>query len=442
MRPRSWICTLIMIAAQSPLLAERPQRTDITPRDRESVVIEAYARLSRRAPASGRETPTFSVSSFRHIDPSEFSRVKFVDVVSLPTGAVIDVVSADSPGEGRGAPRGYRVKWRLPDTDLGGLAEHEELDSVTLEAALARAKDTNGWTNDVVAITQYEVVASFEGRSRRYMAAVLWHETVAGAIPLFVFVDLVTDGIEKTLADREPARAVPADFSNEKLLVGPNAVTYCSDATVIERATGWAGKSGTDGHYSGSHVAKASVEWTCTCDSACTSRVSGRIYSSTCNDSGIKYQFPGGVFTVHKMAEDHNFPNNVAFNANVVGAESRGGYICAMQVCPYGICNLTVGVSISMSGPTFTVSYNSNPTFPSWKATQDFGIKCPACAELAGGEIPPIEHDSEWSGGGGLGGSGGGTGCSCREYGDVMVCYPAYGGEYCTVKPVCVAWQC
>jgi hypothetical protein len=394
-----WTAGLLVVC--SPALgakAARPEAAALEPADRELVIREAYARLSRGTTESRGEA-AFEVTSWRHLEAADFASTRWVDLVTLSGGETIDV-NHEPAAQGPPGKVAFGLRWRREEVDTTELAELDGLDDVTVEAALAAARRHNGLTDEVVAITAYEVTASFAGKSRSYAAAALWFPGPTRSRAAVVFVDLVTEGVERALVEAAPQPAA----GHSGLVSGTEPLSTCAAETIVDRDF-WDSDVGRDGHRTGDHSARASVEWTCSCDIACTSRVSGQLFTTpTCNDWGLKYQFPGGVFTVHKMAYDYKFPSNVVYNATTTGASSKGGFLCAMQVCPYGICNLTVSVGVTPAGPTFSVGYSTNPVNPSWARSHEFAITCPRCEPYTppAGDDPEI-YDDYWydTGGGG-----------------------------------------
>ena len=415
------LSVLLAATARSALAAVG---SDIQPAERELIVKHAYRNLTRYA-AVGGESITFRISGLRTIDADEFDRARWLRLMTMPGGDMIDMTREVRDHQGRTEAVIYRPKWNLGKSSYLESEEGRSLRSMSVAEVLRALAADKPEAARVTAISSYEVTVNFQGRSRTYRAAVLWLPASPGKNATLFFLDHITQGLEEAVREQpfRPRPRAPLPIDKTLACYARNQQSSFSNAL-----------NGYDGHWDTdtSHYAVAGGSFQCNCAEDC---------SATCEPS-FQYQACGddATFTVdscHKMATAVKVASASAGDGSTAPPGCAAGLGCVKRSCLYCACGLAVEVEITGTTVTFASSGD-----PDWQGNLEFSHTCAPCQRVpddpggGGGDIPPIYEQDPGSGGGG--GGGGGSGCCWWR----TTCYTDSHGVYqCTIAG-CGQWGC
>jgi hypothetical protein len=417
---RKSLCLLMLSLAVLPasVWGKGTPPRDIAPEQRQLVIKEAYASLARLAAAGG-DTLGFKLESFRTVEPSQFSSVLWLDLVSMPGGDMLDVAREEKQFNGRTDAVIYRPQWSLDGEDFLTTPEGLSLFDKTVGDILAELVPTRPDMATVKAVTSYRVTAHYRGKSRSYDAAVLWLAPRPGRRATLYFIDNITQGVEEAVRER-PIQPRPRSL-------GPVQKTAtCESASSVRRFN--RSLTGTNGHIgSGYHKAQATVDFECTCETSCV---------ATCEPSfAVQYCDDVGAFTsdaCHKMATNAKLSTTGVSDGRSGGPGCAAGFGCIERACLYCLCGLGVEVEVN----AMTVQFSSSGG-PDWEGNLEFSWQCPSCQQPAGGSDPGPLYETPDPGTGG-GGGGGPRGCCAWQ----TTCYYQNGVYTCYPTSTCAIWGC
>ncbi len=388
-----WIAALLagalLLGAQADARPADRGAPDAAPY--ETIIRATYARLQDYVRAADRELRV-EIGDLRTYRPEEFAGVRWLDVVDMPGGAMIDVTRAVRQHEHtRRAGVRYEPSWN-EGADHAVTPEREAAHArASLAGVLRAASDENADLREVRAVTSFAVQVTLDGRSRSYRAAFAWlpHSLTAYR---FVVADNIVQGVEEAAREALPAWSRDDELADLRLVEEPppppgGGSLSCNPSStttsVIHEA--W----GSDGHWWGSHTAEATLSISCTCDSTCGSTCSASISNGSCSDSGFTDQ-------CHKLATASKASTNRNDNGATSGASCAAGYGCVKKGCLFCMCGLSVSVSVFGASVQFSTSGGSD-----WEGNGEYGRTCGVCEPVE----PPPPPPPPGGGGGGGGGS-------------------------------------
>lgn len=407
----------ILVGAAAPADA-----SEIDPQDRELIIDHAYRNLTRLA-AVGGERLQFRLEDFRTVEAEDFDRVRWLRLVTMPGGDMVDMAREVREYNGAVESVIYRPSWKIDGPRYVRSREGRTLRGQSVAGVLNAIAVENPDAARVTAVTSYKVTVTFQERSRTYRAAVLWLPPSSGRDATLYFMDHVTQGLEEAVRERtvtprpRPRRLTAASTTNT--CYQTHTTKSLTDAVY-----------GYDGHWNDntSHHSIAQVDFDCTCASDCSSTCEATFAQATCDDNA--------AFTIdacHKMATNIKTRNEGRADGTTTPASCAAGLGCIQKSCLYCVCGLSIEVDIVGLSVTFAASGE-----PDWSANQDFTWECSACAVAIsdGGGLPTDPYDQDPDGGGS--GGGGGTGC-CWSY---TTCYTDSDGVYHCTLSSCGQYGC
>ena len=440
------------VSAQGDSLFAGIDLTALEPEKLEAVVERSYHRLAELIGRAG-EPIEFELSRFQTFTRAELDHVYWLALVDLPEGRVIDVsrenVGLKVTGQGRGTRHqalAYRAvwvdhppAWRQTEwaADLGRKSAREVLEEASGDSPLLR---------EISAITSYNVRVSYLGEVRLYRAAMLFFNGEDGQRVSFSPVDLIVQGVQLALAEKEPnepGREAAPEGPIDAMLISAKADQSCIVGTVSKGTQ--LNKVGVDGHLFGEHRATASLSTDCSCHSDCSQRCDAVVASHSCDESF------GAFDACHVLSWDKYTESGYISDATTQGASCAAGFACAKKSCTFCLC-VNFSTTVTFIGGSMTVNFNGDPQ---WTASATLETTCTPCTRTASNPPPPPigDGDSNPPGGGssnppsGGGGSaplfGQGGGCSpppmcdpdgngwVNQYECVSGCSGYWGSTYC-----------
>jgi len=388
---------------------------------RELIIRKTYERLQDYTRGSGKEV-TFRLSDFRTILPPEFTARRWIDVVTMPAGRMVEMQRSIEENRATRAAGVYyapswsesREAWQPGDAEPAGATIQRVLDALAARDAQVRQTE---------AITTFTVSVSLDGEERSYRAAFTW---LPSSLTSYTFrvADNIVQGVEE--AAREVLPAIRRGSVLQATDDAPAAISAVTDGdgrrTTADRDPGGGGSGppqcipesisdtnngggpleGTGGHYYGHHWSSASFQFVCDCSTACVSKCIASVPSSTCNDDGMP------VHLCHKMAGSPRGSVGTRFDGYNQGASCAAGFGCVQTSCLFCLCGLSVSVNIEGVEVSFTPSEQ-----PEWDGSLKAAATCAPCTTV--GPPPPPPPPDGGGGTGGGGGSSGDGGSYCAE---------------------------
>lgn len=379
-------------------------------------IRQSYEALGRYAEASGKGI-SFHLSDFRTYEASEFSFVRWFDVVTMPGGDSIQVEARthQASGNPRQGRTEYVPAWQVAKA-YGDTKEGRSASDLTVTQAFQAALADEPRLAQVTHLTSYEVAVSFQGRSRNYRAAFLWGETRDGMTMLTY--DLVTGRVDTGVVEKFP----PGNKAPRVQPAGDGTIRNkeaCVAEEVAIRSFGLFQADHT-GHTSGNHRVDGAFSASCVCNEDCSQ-------DCTANGFGACYD-TGDTDTCHRIS-DPGFSSGDGHVSSGT-ATCKAAAACSWKSCFACLCT---GPTISVSAGAGGFSFSPGNTPFSALAKEGY-FTCPACRTAA----PPPPPGG---GGGGEEGGGEGGGGMCdegswvTEWECVYVCGGWSDGQYCYVDP-------
>jgi hypothetical protein len=367
----------------------------------EMVIRILYRSLQEITAASGKPV-TFQLSGFSTLYPADFSRVRWPELVTQPSGRRITIERVETS---RGRQRlgvTYEPRWSSfdaePSAELQALINGRNLRQLLAELA---PEDKN--LGGVVAATGYQVTLSFEGTSRTYNAAVLWLDPDRDGVVTLAVQDNITERAPRAALERQIQETMPWEDSRSL------KATSCGARDASYSFPLSAGPDRT-GHVTGSHRSSVRFNYDCHCDSTCRSTCIPSLTNMQCAESGV---LSGPAPGTHKTRTSTSVVGGSKPNTDFTGADCGAGWACFIQFCPANVCS---GMQIETSaqpldvgiGVTFNASSQAI-----WDGQLNFPFQCDGCAtgeggDDSGGGSEPYQPENQYptppDGGGGGGG--------------------------------------
>jgi hypothetical protein len=397
------------------------------------VVETAYTTLERYARASGADLK-LRVDGFQTLRPDQFASVKWLDLVDMPDGRVIDVDRSlhrqTEPGRPALEIVAYIPRWRSHEKEWLKAPWGASLLGMTTREVLRQAGEKQPALLRVKAISTYTVSATLANETRLYRAAFLWIPGESAKKMTFMVADNIVQNVEGAL--REPVPPPPAGGERKALArpslprvdlplmekTGADQEPRCIEGSTT--TTRYLSKSGSENHYSGMHRSTANFTQTCTCTFDCTQSCSVSMSNTFCEDTGI-------ADFCHRAASGHATDSGTSSAGHTSPASCAAGYGCVVKECPFCFCGAEV--SVSFGGPE--VQFNDEGD-PNWDLSLAFqSTACPPCEQI-NPVTPPSGTGGGAAGPGGAGGpnepmdngpTGGGDVCACDPDGDCWVTF-------------------
>ena len=372
--------SIAMTSGQTYAVAEEPAGR--IPSDlRQAIIHEAYARLAERVVAGG-DHIEFKLRRFKTLEPGEFHSVRWVEIVTMPGGNMIDMLRESSRLGERALGVAYRPSWQLGAPRYLEGPGGARLDELSVAQVLAETAEHRPSAATTEAITTYRVTVRYGQRARTYKAAVLWLAHDGERDATLFLVDHITQGVEEALREQlaplEPApTAALAEKTSLSCLESTNTLTQYQTAS----STDWHGFP-----YYGRHSAGASVQYECRCNANCSQTCTPSWLWTECEDYPFPFPAEGGTSMCHKMESNSEIAVGASMDARQGGAGCSAGFACYMKRCLF--CNCGIGVAVTIGGGavpgSIQFSFASAAT-PDWnQAKWSFNLEnCPACSETA-----------------------------------------------------------
>lgn len=392
-------------AIASPVAPERMRaalegRIELTPEENFARIVHiAYGQLSRYAANAGHDL-RFEIDDLWTLRRDEFDTVLALDLYTLPTGAVVDVVPTRHRSEiDDFAWAEYKAKWRDHGDEIESAPEAQRLPGMTLAEILVELSEADPSYATVQRATSAEITVHLDGRQRTYRALFLWLQEGAGEEWKrfdVLAIDNVTQGVAESLLEQFPieGRRLGARPSRE----GVRSVTAASGTACVANTTSFTRvknpAAGTNSHISGGHKARVDIRFTCSCDTGCNSTCSATTSNEACFDTGFTSD------SCHKMSSAADTSDGIVQNsaAQGVGASCAGGFQCAQRACLFCTCNTTVGVTVVGSGISFASASQAD-----WHRNLAANTTCAPCEATTttttqpppGGGTPPNPYNQD-----------------------------------------------
>ncbi|HEY9421534.1 MAG TPA: hypothetical protein VIW92_08975 [Thermoanaerobaculia bacterium] len=336
------------------------------------VVNALYERLDAYTTGSG-EDLQFRIDDVRTFWLEEFEGALWLDIISMPGGEMIDMLRSVHQNDYlKRTTVTFKPSWAVGEALWKSTEDGQRLAAMTIGDALREVSQTEPQFRDVEAVTAYRVSVQMAGRSRSYLAALLWLRSVSGEERHFVVVDNITQGVAEAAQEALTPAGVGGEQAEIALLEAlddSSGKATCRATKTISSQTRTA--KGTSGHKTGSHSSTAKFEVTCTCSSSCASTCSATMPSATCRDEGSLSNF----LTCHRMASSSKGSTNRVDDGNRTGASCAVGYGCVQKTCNLCVCS---GFSVGVSVRGLQVSFNSTGS-PNWDGNIDYSRTCGVC---------------------------------------------------------------
>lgn len=164
------------LAAPDPRLLERVAA--LREAEPETGIRDLYENYERIAEQSGHDLD-LRLSSFETIGIDEFSRYRWLDLMTLSTGMHVELVQNyyDAPWLD-GDHVYYELLWQPRHANSEAIAQSylEEYRGVTIAEVVLELTQQGQMTAPPIAVTTYRVDVSLAGRSRTYRAVALWFD--------------------------------------------------------------------------------------------------------------------------------------------------------------------------------------------------------------------------------------------------------------------------
>lgn len=368
--------------------------------------VERFVKAKRNGQPPGlevaRRSLRFDLKDFRVGQIQEIRDVIYRDLVTPPTGEIIQISIANTTQNNEEAKISLDSKWRTGQYSSGFDPQWTVENILQLEAVRF---------NDVGRYASYQITVSLEGKTRTYRALVLFHNLYQpqgtlnpefldnvvgmGGVVTQVLKDVrlplgmkrasnqVTDMIDGTREAKVKKRSnsKPGDVIGQNLMAPPGnggaclewyytpidpSYTYC----MVWDPYYWGGGGtqsctprmstsdppqkfdrGVQFHASGSHFATTRFQTVCSLTADCTQSCYVNTTLSAYNDDGVLSE----TFYYHVGGSSINRRGNTGPKDNDISCETAVGYAFKRCIIDCGI-SVTVGITGHGANATMTVS--------------------------------------------------------------------------------------
>jgi len=394
----AWICAALLLVGcggdlephktAADLAAESTTDTgefDSAIDTREAYVLDAYERTAAYVNAAmvdevdAGEGLSFSISGVTTIDADEFIGHRWIDVVDMPGGLMLNVTPNQiNEAASETSYAAYFAKW-LDWGEEFNYTDHEEgalLLDATIDDVLAIVATESPEFAQVDAITWYDITVSFDGEDRTYRALTMWKPGEGSEdAEIARMVDYIVQGVDVAVAehlDPRPrhagAKTKTAASSAEGMCQGTNADNP-PEYAMYEMAD-----SGDEHHMWGEHSAWAVGHAVCSCDTDCNSTCQPAVPAGFSTQECFDRGYPVTVVQIHKKGTAGQISGGYGYGIDDP-AECQLAYICAIKECPFGLC----GVSVGIGGGGGRLSIQSDPGTLWEKSIGPTIHQCPPC---------------------------------------------------------------
>jgi len=335
-----------------------------SPEDAERVVRAAYDRLAHFIRESGNEID-FSLNHLDTVSKEHFDELYYADVVTFPSGWVIDVTPSrheeretlSSGGTRVRRTTEYLAEWSYREVNWDQTTEGRRMLTLKLDEVLDKVGRHDQVAAATLAITRYEVGVKLGNRGRTYRAAFFWMpgDDKVGwrARPL----DLITQGVAQAAIETEESgewkwldEPIPARRSQGDVSSVAGASTFCSPKEDVESESK-VSALGTNDHFTGNHHSEATFEVTCSCQSSCNSRCSATVKDVFCEDT------EGSIMGFcHAFGQAQQASSDSQGDGQTNAPSCAAGFGCVQKTCELCFCGVSVSVGISSTNVEFTES--------------------------------------------------------------------------------------
>lgn len=360
------------------------------------VIRTAYGKLERYA-ANADSDLRFRFLGFHTYFPEDFEDVRYLDLVTMPEGRLVKVISGGSthvmPDGSRTESVTFEPKWADSSFDWRLLPEASVMATATLGGALRYIREHGEDLSGVGAATSVEIEVSLYGESRRYRALVLWRgeeeDFGARSFDMVVF-DNVTQGVQQAALETTPpeGKTIPAP-PREHAVAPRDRATDATGAATVSCESGlvasdyfFRSNQGTNQHLAGNHSAQGAFDFQCTCSGSCSQSCAAQVVNTAVEDYGFTSD------ACHKMGFHQDSKSATLVNAQSGGARCAAGWKAVQKACAFCGC----GISITIGFAGFEVEFGGDTG--NWSAQQEWTYTCPPC---------PLSVDDDGGGGGGGG---------------------------------------
>jgi hypothetical protein len=425
---------LALLATAANAAAPAPVTGGLSAEQRQLVIEKAYGRLAELIATSGSQV-SIGIAKPRTLEVGEFAGTSWLQVVTMPGGAMLDVAREERRNEGAVTAILYRPSWKLDAKTYLDTAEGQRLRGLSVADVLAIAAVDNADFGRVEAITSYRVTIKLQGRTRAYRAAALWLAEDGVDHGRVVFVDHVTQGVADAALVRRlrpgAPRSAPVTAKTDSCVAAENWNNQFQTSPLDPTGHVWLD----NGERDGFHYGEGEAKFACSCASDCRSTCTSSFNWTVCADMGET------IDGCHVMGTNTGTGTTSKPDGLAGGASCAAGLGCVKKSCTFCMCS--PGISVSVSG--MTVNFTSSGS-PDWSHNLSYQFTCNACIPTAtdppggggGGDIHDGPLNRDPYGGGGSGGGGGGGGCCWWR----TSCYTDSAGVYqCTISS-CGQWGC
>ncbi len=422
----TWVVSLtfsISIAAEPAVKSRNAALAEFSKADRKATIRSVYDRFAEYTRASGGDIE-LKVGNFRSYDPSQFGEIYWIDLFTLPRERMIETMDMEYKNfrENGNDVVSFESKWVELDAAETDAAIYEFNKSNSLLKASDAVQQLEAWEpetlSDIVGVTTFEVVVSFEGVEQLYQAAFLWRRPAAekrsddlgrlkGGIRFHV-IDHTIPSVAHTYTETRPA--IPAAELRSPASVAPIAPAgtgeksnLCYTRSRDERGNSFSTPTFTEFHQTGGHSATFRPGALCTVNQNCHAGCAPYAASQQCSEAG-SLTVPG--FKHQKFIKYQAQADNGINRVTKCGA----AFGCAVKHCLIGTCS---GITWSVSGAKDTIKVSAASSVLA-DLSLSGGVECdaPDVIEIPGGGVGTDPyHDNPDPNSGTNGGTPGG-GCS------------------------------
>jgi len=379
------------------LIGDGPSQKDAT-----RVVRAAYDRLAHFIEKSGKKV-SFVVSELETVGKKSFDEIYYADVVTFPTGWVIDVTPSRHEERESLSGGGTRVRrttefladWSHRDVAWDQTSTGRRMLALKLDEVIQRVGQHDKEAAATVAMTRYKVTVRLGDRTRTYRAAFFWiRDDDSGdwrARPL----DLITQGLAQAAVETEVKgewewldEPPPARRSQEDISSISGRSTFCNPNEDVESESKMSAL-GTNDHFTGNHHSEATFKITCACQSSCNNTCSAAVVDVFCEDTNNSV-----MGFCHAFGQAQQATSDSQGDGQSNAPSCAAGFGCVQKTCELCFCGVSVSVGISSTNVSFSESGS-----PDWSGNLKKSKTCPVCTEFeepvapAGSDPDPIPCD-------------------------------------------------
>ncbi|HEX2252143.1 MAG TPA: hypothetical protein VHQ65_02620 [Thermoanaerobaculia bacterium] len=368
--------------------------------DEIALVRRFYDGYQAAARAAGHEV-TLELSDFLVVEPRDYDRVRWLDLVDLGAGWRLRDVREEVVDErtGTGVVT-YDLHWEHATPDLEGAIDEmrRAWQGLSVRAFFAAMPETTQHAEPLPhALVSYDVQLSFQGRTRTYRAVALVsvpHEPEPEMVTVNV-EDWVVLGLERlfleprVLTPRDEAhdwprrRMEPVTGALETAAAASGSQCVWNQYTEVPPHLAYV--SGTEQHRNGKHGAQVAGEAICTHEANCVTYCRARIIEpSGCYEYG-DLQFP----CRHSVSSSRKAGFHSEHNASVSCGVALG---CGVSAC-CSVCSGGVGFSTGGTAAHPEITANSTGSATVYDLGVTGSMTCVPPNEIP--PPPPIPDDED-----------------------------------------------